>query len=49
MTVRDLLVLLDGVNPDYEIKLDLPDTDITDAFITDPATKCIYIDTIQEQ
>lgn len=45
MTVADFISLLDGVNPNYEVKLDI-DFTIEDSFTTDPTTKTIYLETL---
>ena len=45
MTVRDLTLLLDGVNPNYEVKLDI-DFTLEDSFTSDPVTKSIYLETL---
>lgn len=45
MTVKQLLELLDGVNPDYEVHLDI-DFTIEDSFTSDPVTKSIYLETL---
>lgn len=45
MTVANLILLLDGVNPNYEVKLDI-DFTIEDSFTTDPVTKTIYLETL---
>lgn len=45
MTVQQLLDLLDGVNPNYEVKLDI-NYSLEDSFTTDPVTKVIYLETL---
>ena len=45
MTVQQLLDLLDGVNPNYEVHLDI-DFTIEDSFTTDPVSKSIYLETL---
>lgn len=47
MTVSDLIELLDGVNPDYQVKLD-NNFNIEDSFVTDPITRTIYLETSPE-
>ncbi|MFW9602957.1 MAG: hypothetical protein ACMV1B_11660 [Prevotella sp.] len=45
MTVKELIELLDGANPNYQVKLDI-NFSIEDAFTTDPITKSIYLETL---
>lgn len=45
MTVQQLLDLLDGVNPNYEVHLDI-DFTLEDSFTTDPVSKSIYLETL---
>lgn len=47
MTVKELMELLDGVNPEYQVELDLPSTTLADSFISDPVKKAIYLETFQ--
>lgn len=47
MKVKDLIELLDSVNPEYEVKLDIAYT-LEDSFVSDYATKTIYMETLDE-
>ena len=47
MKVKDLIELLDSVNPEYEVKLDIAYT-LEDSFVSDYATKTIYMETMDE-
>lgn len=47
MKVKELIELLDGANPEYEVELDLPNMTIADSYVADYASKKIYLETFQ--